>query len=538
MVSEGADRTSRYGDAKPKDFTVEHDIAPEEVAGVVKDMRAVFATERTYSVEWRKQQLRQFKKMIVECEQEMCAAMKTDLHKSGFEGFCTELGLVVSEIDVAISHLDQWMTPNKTSNSALNIPCWSTTQHDPLGVVLVMGAWNYPMQLSLCPMVGALAGGNCVILKPGSYAVSSSNCLARIVKKYLDPECVRVIEGNRKITSALLEQRFDKIFFTGSGYVGRIVLKAAAEHLTPCVLELGGKSPSIIDRSANLQHCVDRLIWGTFLNSGQTCVRPDFVMVHADVADDFFKLVQKTVVKFYGENPQKTEWFGRLINDAAFTRLSKLVNEHADHVVIGGQLDGGDKYISPTVFDFGTDIKAFSETSIMRDELFGPLLPCVRYTNFEDVIKFVRDLHTGKPLALYAFGTDAKFIADIKARTTSGGLVINDCLMHLGNHELPFGGVGASGMGNYHGEYSFKSLTHEKAVLEKSPAIDESILMKPLLQARFPPYTKSKQMLVRLFGTSFSDTLVNLAMPALRTLFKILAIYLIFRKLGFKIVRE
>lgn len=533
-----ADSTSRYGDKIATKLTALKDIRPSDVPDLVADIRSVFDSERTLSRTWRVQQLKALLRMVEECKKEMCEALQKDLHKSPFEGFVTELGLVESECQVAIAKLDSWMAPTKTSNSALNIPCWSTTQQDPLGVVLIMGAWNYPMQLALAPLVGAIAGGNCVLLKPGSYAVATSNCLARLIPKYMDQKCIRVIEGNRDISSAILKERFDKIFFTGSGYVGRIVARAAAEHMTPTVLELGGKSPCIIDRTANLEHAAERLVWGSFLNGGQTCVRPDFAMVHEDVADKFFQQIQVTMLKFYGPNPKETEWFGRCINQSAFKRLSKLVDDNKERMVVGGQTDANDKYIQPSVFDFGSDMKAFESSGLMRDEIFGPLLPCYRYSDTEEVISFVRRLCTGKPLALYAFGSDPKFAESIKTRTTSGGLIINDCLMHLANHELPFGGVGASGMGHYHGHFSFECFTHKKAVLEKSQFLDQSILFKPLLAARFPPYTPFKQFLVKTFTHPFVEKVVNFPVPFIRTLLKLAVAVAVFYALGFRITRQ
>lgn len=531
------DDHSRYGTNIATVLKPVKAVELSEVPGIIAGLRTAFGSDRTLSREWRIQQLKAVIRMINECKKDLCEAMLKDLHKSAFEGYVTELELVLSEAQVAIAHLDEWMTPKKTSNSALNIPCWSTTQHDPLGLVFVMGAWNYPVQLALAPLVGAIAGGNCVVIKPGSYSVAVSNCLARIIPKYMDSKCIRVIEGNRHMTTALLKERFDKIFFTGSGFVGRIVALAAAEHLTPCVLELGGKSPFIIDRSANLVHASERLVWGSFLNGGQTCVRPDFVMVHKDVADAFFKHVQTTLIKFYGENPQHTEWFGRCINDSAFKRLIKLMNDNMDLVVVGGDRDASDKYIQPTVYDFGTDLKAFESNPLMQDELFGPLLPCVRYSETEEAVQFVRRLATGKPLALYAFSSDSKFIDTIKTRTTSGGLVINDCLMHLANHALPFGGVGSSGMGSYHGHYSFQCFTHEKAVLQKSSFLDESFLFKPLLAVRFPPYTPFKKFMVKTFSHPVVEKIVNFPIPFVRSLLKLMAVCLVCYALGFRVVR-
>jgi len=531
------DTRSRYSAAAGSTFDALKEITADEVPGLVEELRSTFRSEKTQSVKWRKEQLRNFGRMIDECQKEFCEGMFEDLHKSPFEGYLTELGLVKNEIETALEHLDSWMIPEKKSNSALNIPCWSTTQRDPLGVVLIMGAWNYPVQLALAPMVGAIAGGNCILMKPGSYSPATSNILARIIPEYLDQDAIRVIEGNRDVTSAVLKERFEKIFFTGSGFVGRIVARAAAEHMTPCVLELGGKSPCVVDSSADLEHASQRLCWGTFLNGGQTCVRPDFCLVHEDVADAFFKQMQKTLLSFYGENPQETEWFGRCINESAFTRLAQLVEENKQYIVTGGKMDKADKFISPTVLDFGSDIDLFRNSSVMQDEIFGPLLPCFRYKNIEDAVSMIKDLPTGKPLALYAFGSDATFIKTIKTRTTSGGLCINDCLMHLANHDLPFGGVGSSGMGSYHGKYSFDCFTHEKAVLEKSQLLDQSVLFKPLLGVRFPPYNKQKKFLVKTFALHIMEKLVNVPIPLARVLAKILALYAFMTLLGFKIVR-
>eukprot|EP00604_Paraphysomonas_vestita_P003017 CAMPEP_0174821608 /NCGR_PEP_ID=MMETSP1107-20130205/9112_1 /TAXON_ID=36770 /ORGANISM="Paraphysomonas vestita, Strain GFlagA" /LENGTH=424 /DNA_ID=CAMNT_0016038837 /DNA_START=94 /DNA_END=1369 /DNA_ORIENTATION=+ len=402
QVQTGLD-VSRYGNAAPTVLKAVIDIKPTDVPIMVESLRRSFASDKTLSKEWRLSQLRAFLRMLEEDGPELCDAMLKDLHKSPLEGYLTELGLVKAEIETAIENLDEWMKPIKTQNSALNIPCWSTTQRDPLGVVLIMGAWNYPMQLSLAPLVGAIAGGNCVVIKPGSYAVASSHALARAITKHFDQDCIRAIEGNREITTALLNESFETIFFTGSAFVGKMVAEAAARHLRPCILELGGKSPTIIDKSANLTHAVQRLIWGTFVNGGQTCVRPDFCCVHKDVADEFFDLCRKYIKQFYGENPQQTEWFGRCINDGAYKRLKGLLDQSRDRIVSGGNTDSNDRYIEPTIIDFGTDIKTFQESPIMQDEIFGPILPCIRYNDLESVIQLIRQLPTGKPLHYIVF---------------------------------------------------------------------------------------------------------------------------------------
>jgi len=480
-----------------------------EIAPAVERLRATFDSEKTHSFAWRVAQLHAMRRMITEGRDELCEAMKVDLHKSAFEGVVTELSVLGGEIDTALAHLRSWMAPTYTGSSALNVPCWSYTQRDPLGVVLVMGAWNYPTLLTLGPVVGAIAGGNCVVIKPGAYARASSHSIARLLLKHMDPTCVAVAEGDRTVTAALLEQRFDKICFTGSGYVGKIVAEAAAKHLTPCLLELGGKSPCIVDRSADLAHAAKRFVFGAFLNGGQTCVRPDFLLVHEAVADAFFAAVKRCVHDFYGQglDAQRSEWFGRCINDAAFDRLAGMIGRASDRVIVGGHVDKDDRFIAPTLLDYGADLAQFRACEAMQDENFGPVVAAVRFQDVEQVVELVRGLPTGKPLALYAFARDATFCEAIRLRTTSGALNINDCLMHMANKELPFGGVGASGMGAYHGEHSFKAFTHQKAVLEKSQALDA--LLTPLLDLRFPPYTPLKQFVVGALQSGPFQLLVN-----------------------------
>lgn len=530
------DTKSRY-ESKGLKFATVAEIKPNEVPKLVQDMRKAFATDKTYSKDWRVRQLQNMHRMILECKDELSEAMFKDLHKSAFESFVTELGLAISEIENTLQHLSTWMAPVKKANSPLNIPSWSTTQPDPLGLVLVMGAWNYPMQISLVPMIGAIAAGNCVVLKPGSYAINSSNSLARCILRYMDPECVRVVEGNRDVTSALLKERWDKIFFTGSGFVGRVVARAAAENLTPCVLELGGKSPCIIDKGVDIQHAVQRLVWSTFLNGGQTCVRPDFLVVHEDVADAVFECMGHTIRSLYGENPQLSENFGRCINQEACSRLAQLVTDNRPSLIFGGVVDAKDRYISPTVFDFKSNSGAFSASSLMKDELFGPLLPCLRFRDLNSVIELIRNLPTGKPLALYLFSQDAKTIHEVKSRTSSGGLCVNDCIMHLVNDELPFGGVGSSGMGKYHGKYSFECFSHEKACLEKSQLLDQSFLFKPLLAARFPPYTPMKRALIGIFTNHLISRFLNAVVPTLRGASRILVLLVVLYMAGFRVSR-
>jgi aldehyde dehydrogenase (NAD+) len=316
--------------------------------------------------------------MLKEGRDDLCNALMQDLHKSAFESWATEIMLLENEIHTAMTHLEEWMAPKYTDTSALNWPAGSYTLHDPLGVVLIMGSWNYPVQLTLAPVIGAIAGGNCVVIRPGSYSVATSHAICRLVDKYMDKECIRVAEGDRTLTNKLLEHKFDKIFFTGSEFVGKLIAEAAAKHLTPVCLELGGKSPTIVDRSANLVHAAERIAWATFLNAGQTCVRPDFCMIHEDVADEFFKVLKATLRTFYTGNAKETEFYGRIINKKAFERLSALVTAGKDCIILGGDMDASERYIEPTVFDFGADLEKFQDLPIMQDEIFGPKFPSVR----------------------------------------------------------------------------------------------------------------------------------------------------------------
>eukprot|EP01062_Namystynia_karyoxenos_P018016 TRINITY_DN1666_c0_g1_i1.p1 TRINITY_DN1666_c0_g1~~TRINITY_DN1666_c0_g1_i1.p1 ORF type:complete len:535 (+),score=227.67 TRINITY_DN1666_c0_g1_i1:85-1689(+) len=529
---------SRYGATQHTAFS---DVEPcsvriDQVPEAVQSLRAAFDSDKTRSLSWRKQQLRQLIKLLREGRSELSAAMRKDLGKSEYESYVTEIGMVESEARGALAHLDQWAKPTPCSPSAVNWPARCETVRDPLGVVLVMGAWNYPCQLTLAPVVGAIAGGNCVLIRPGSYAVETSHALCRLCDRYLDRECIRVAEGDRHLTTKILEQKFDTIFYTGSGFVGKLVAEAAAKHLCPTILELGGKSPTIVDASANVQHAAERIVWATFCNSGQTCVRPDFCLVHEKVADQFCAAVKRTIREFYTENPQKTEWFGRIINAKAHERLSKLVEQGKANIMVGGHTDAAERYVEPTVFDFGSDLEKFRAHPLMQDEIFGPLLPMARWSNLEDVVQFVRNLPTGKPLALYVYTRDAKVEKEIIRRTTCGGMCVNDSVMHLTNHELPFGGVGESGMGSYHGVRSFNAFTHEKAVMAKSASVDMLPGLRQIMTVRFPPYVNWKQRAVDIVGSRVMDTVPALGLRELRRFFVRLAVFwLVLRLLGFKI---
>ena len=457
------------------------DVEHGGVAKAVLGLRRFFESGGTMSYEFRLGQLKAFQRMLVNERATLQAAMKADLHKNATEGQYVEVNQVEHECQHAIDHLKQWMTPKAVSTNLLNVPGFSYVHPDPLGVCLVIGAWNFPILLSLQPMIGALAAGNCVCLKTPSqhYSAACSDAMAAMLQRYLDPRAVAIVAGDRMATQAVLQETWDHIFFTGGKYVGTMVAEAAAKHLTPCVLELGGKSPCVVDRSASLDVAARRICWGMFQNAGQTCVRPDYLLVHEDVADAFAGLLLKWATASYSKDPKATEWFGRLINERAAQRVAGLLAEDAAWVAFGGDVDVGAKYVAPTLLDFGADAAAFAASAAMRDEIFAPVAPMLRYRDEADALAFIKA--RDKPLSCYVFSQDWALASRFQYGTTSGSFVVNDVLVQGSNHALPFGGVGPSGMGAYHGEHSFRAHSHAKAVLYKTPYLD--------LDARYPPYS-------------------------------------------------
>ncbi|MFD7243917.1 aldehyde dehydrogenase family protein [Streptomyces massasporeus] len=433
--------------------------APEQPADVVARLRATFRTGRTKPVEWRTAQLRRLRDMLTENGADLAAALHADLGKSATEAYRTEIDFTVREIDHTLDHLADWLRPEPAPTPAhlgADVTVW--TQYDPLGVVLVIAPWNYPAQLLLAPVVGALAAGNAVVAKPSELAPATSSALARLLPAYLDADAVTVVEGGVPETTALLAERFDHIFYTGNGTVGRIVLRAAAEHLTPVTLELGGKSPAFVDRDTDLAVVAERLAAGKFLNAGQTCVAPDYVLTDPETAAALEPLLADAVQTLYGSDPAASGEYGRIINERHFDRLTGLLD--SGRTVVGGTSDRTAKYLAPTVL---ADVDP--DAPVMREEIFGPILPIVTVPGLDEAIDFINE--RDKPLALYVFsesdGTRRRFAAE----TSSGGLGHGLPLAHLTVSDLPFGGVGESGMGNYHGRYSIETFSHRKAVLDK-----------------------------------------------------------------------
>lgn len=435
-----------------------HHPAPEQPAHVVARLRATFRTGRTKPTDWRTAQLRGLRAMLTEHDTELTAALHADLGKSAYEAYRTEIDFTIREIDHTLDHLDAWLRPEPAPVPPHLGEATAWTQYDPLGVVLVIAPWNYPAQLLLAPMVGAFASGNAVVAKPSELAPATSAALARLLPRYLDTEAVAVVEGGVPETTALLAERFDHIFYTGNGTVGRIVMAAAARHLTPVTLELGGKSPVFVDRDTDPATVAERLVAGKFLNAGQTCVAPDYVLTDPETARALEPALAQAVEKLYGATPATSDAYGRIVNERHFDRLTGLLG--SGRVVVGGDSDRATKYIAPTIL---TDVAP--EAPVMQEEIFGPILPLVTVAGLDEAIAFVNDRE--KPLALYAFTGPEATRRRLAAETSSGGLGFGLPLAHLTVSDLPFGGVGESGMGNYHGRYSIETFSHRKAVLEK-----------------------------------------------------------------------
>lgn len=449
--------------------------AMHDPAVALDALRAAFAQGGTRSAEWRRRQLDGLRALVVDDEAEIFEALQHDFRKPAFESFMTEVSAARNEIDHARRHLKRWMRPQRVWTPLAAQPGSSRIVHEPKGVVLVIGPWNYPFYLLVVPLLGALAAGNCVALKPSELAPATSALLARRVPRYLDPDAVKVFEGDVEVASSLLEQRFDHIFFTGSTAVGRKVMMAAARHLTPVTLELGGKSPCIVAADADLDLAARRIAWGKFINAGQTCIAPDYVLADRQVADRLIEALKRTIRDFYGDAPQHSPDFARIIDDRHFARLKALLDD--GRIAIGGGHDAAQRYIEPTVLDHVSP-----ESAVMRDEIFGPILPVLRIDGLDDAIRFVRE--RPKPLALYLFTNDAAVRERVVAGTSSGGVCINDTVMHLAVPGLPFGGVGDSGMGAYHGRFNFTTFSHARAVLSRSSRGDVAF--------RYPPYEPGK----------------------------------------------
>ncbi len=441
-----------------------------------------FATGATRSYEFRRQQLLELRAGIVRHEENLFQALKKDLNKSPFEAFGTEIGICKEEITYTLRHLRRWMRPSRSSTPLFLQPASSRVYCEPKGVVLVISPWNYPVQLSLAPLIGAIAAGNCVTLKPSELSPHTSAALRAMLEDVFSPAYVRVVEGDAQATQTLLEENWDHIFFTGSGRVGKIIAASAAKRLIPTTLELGGKSPCVIDAKANLSFAARRVLWGKCVNAGQTCVAPDYLLVHRSVYEPFLAEAKKVLRSFFGEDISASPNYGRIINQGQFDRLSSYIKQ--GRVLIGGTTRADDRYIAPTLL---ADVNL--QAPVMREEIFGPILPLIPYDHMDDAYALIKK-HP-QPLAAYIFTEDSRVAEHFIQAFPFGGGCVNDTLFHLGNSGLPFGGVGQSGLGAYHGFYSFETFSHRKSVLKAKSFFDPPV--------RYPPYRDKLRILRLLF---------------------------------------
>ncbi|MEU5951250.1 aldehyde dehydrogenase family protein [Streptomyces sp. NPDC047525] len=468
-------------------MAVEDAAAPvgeaQDAAATVARLRATFDAGRTRPTAWRRRQLRALRALLTEQAPALTDALAADLGKSPVETHTSELGFVVNEIDHTLRHLDRWLRPRRVRVPVMMLPARAGTVREPLGVVLVISPWNYPVMLGLAPLVGALAAGNCAVLKPSELAPATSAALARLLPRYLDTDAVAVVEGAAEQTTRLLEQRFDHILYTGNGTVGRVVMTAAARHLTPVTLELGGKCPVLVEPGTDLAAAARRIVWGKFLNAGQSCTAPDHVLAIGGTAGPLADHLAAAITSMYGEDPARSPDYGRIVNDRHFDRLTALLGH--GRVVTGGTHDRSARYLAPTVL---ADVDP--DAPVMTEEIFGPILPVLHLPDLDAAIAFVNA--RAKPLALYAFTPHREARRRLLGETSSGAVGFGLPNAHLTLPGLPFGGVGESGIGSYHGQYSVETFSHTKAVLDKP-------LLPDTVRAVYPPFTAAKERLIRRF---------------------------------------
>lgn len=442
----------------------------DTIPQIVARQRKFFAEHTTLSIDFRLKMLRRLRKAIVEREKQLTEALYADLHKSYEEAFLTEISIVLGEIDNFLKHLPRWAAPSKRKTPLKLFPAKSQIITEPLGVALIIAPWNYPVQLLLNPLVGAIAAGCTAVLKPSPYVPHVAEVLEELVHDCFDEEYVAIVQGHRDVNTALLNERYDIIFFTGSPDLGRVVMRAAAEHLTPVVLELGGKSPVVVDRTADIAVAAKRLAWGKTLNAGQTCIAPDYLLIHREVKEHFIEAFKEALCELHGEDARQSEHYVRMVSDRAFERVSGYISE--GRVRCGGRVVAEERYIEPTLLD-----EVSADSSVMREEIFGPVLPMIEIRSLDEAITFINERE--KPLALYVFA-DERAARRVVEYTSSGGACINDCIMHIANEKLPFGGVGNSGMGRYHGRDSLYSFSHRRSMITTLTWLD--------LPFRYMPY--------------------------------------------------
>jgi aldehyde dehydrogenase (NAD+) len=449
---------------------------------ILETQKAYFGTRATRDVGVLKNLLTQLRTEILKKEDAIYEALYKDFKKSKFEAYFSEVGIIISEIDLTLKHIDSWSKPKKIRAAGLNFPSRDYIYSEPYGTVLIIAPWNYPFQLAIAPLIAAIAAGNTVVLKPSEHTTHTSQLLEDLLSMVFVPEHVKVVQGGVPETTLLLKERWDYIFFTGSVAVGKIVAKAAAPFLTPVTLELGGKNPCIIDSTMKTQLIAKRLVWGKFVNAGQTCIAPDYLLVHSSVKAQLISDLKTEITKAYGKNPQNSSDYPRIINTKHLSRLTNMLKD--SRVVFGGVSDASDCYLAPTLID-----EPSMDSEVMKDEIFGPILPILSYETEQDIHSVL--CNYDKPLGFYVFSNDTSFYKKMIETYSFGGGTINDTMIHFGNPKLPFGGVGESGIGAYHGSLGFDTFSHKKGIVIKSNWLD--------IPLRYAPYTNKLKILKRLF---------------------------------------
>lgn len=452
-----------------------------EIESTLLLQRNFFKTGETKSIAFRKEQLLLLKKSIEKNETRILEALHKDLRKHSFEAYATEIGFVLVEINKTLQNLDRWAKPRPVATPLFHFNGSSEIIPEPYGNTLIISPWNYPFQLLLAPLIGAMAAGNTAILKPSEFAPATSSLLVEMIQSIFSPAYIAIFDGGVEVSKTLLQLKFDYIFFTGGTEIGRIVYQSAAKHLTPVTLELGGKSPCIVDKDTHIATTAKRIVWGKFVNAGQTCIAPDYILVDASIKDALVAAMIEYIRKSYGDSPQDSEFYPRIINANHWNRLNNYLQNV--RILHGGTGDINDLFISPTIID-----SIHSEHPILQEEIFGPILPVISYQEISEAIEIINA--KSKPLALYIFSKDDKKVNRVLHEVSAGGVTVNDTLLHIANPHLPFGGVGDSGLGNYHGQRSFDTFSHLKSVLRRSFLIDDPV--------RYPPYKLKLSWLKKL----------------------------------------
>ena len=461
---------------------VSDEFNAQEIDAVYKQQKEAFYNGSLRSINERKTRLKKLKSIVQDNEQKIFDALKADLGKPETESLVSETAFVIAEIDEALREVDYWAKPERVAGSLLTFPSASYIYKDPYGVALIISPWNYPFQLAFAPIVAATAAGNNVVLKPSEISANTSKLLTHLINTNFESSEIFVVEGGVKTTQYLLEKPNDTIFFTGSPQVGKIIMKAAAEQLTPVTLELGGKSPAIVDETANISLAAKKIIFGKCLNAGQTCIAPDYVLVHESQKNVLYKALEKSITDFYGRNPKDSPDYARIINENHFDRMVEYLKQ--GKIQAGGETDRTEKFIAPTILEVDNLV-----ASVMQDEIFGPILPVIAYTKLDDAIEIIRD--RAKPLALYLFTKSKSNRKKVVASIQFGGGTINDTVEHIINPNLPFGGIGPSGMGAYLGKFGFEAFSHSKSVLKKGSWFD--------LPLKYPPYGNKMKWIRQAF---------------------------------------